>query len=322
MDKIKKYVSFFFIFFVTIFSVCAKQPNINDATKKYDKKGLKGYVKYVEDTQTYFEIHDAEKNGITPFLLAVKECDIESITILYRYGANLTKERDNSNNDFFDYIINHNISEFSKIVDVIPGLYWSSSYTKDGLPILRLLNNPYNSGRLSVLLDKKIVSPEMIINSDMNLLMYAAKNSYTYNVEKLLGDTSVLNKFNGKGINALMYAARYNPDKNVLETLLKYGASVEGNPNGFSLTMLAACNDNPGVLLAVPKTDNNLNKKTIKGKTALMFACENCKTTDSIEILLNEFNEDIDSKDEDGKTALDYFKGNPNFKDHEFPYYR
>ena len=310
----------FYIFLVFLFMLagCKKQANLTEAKEIYVSKGLTGYIKYVRDSEQYFEFHDDKKYGATPLLLAVRDCNLEAIDLFYKNGANLYQERDYNNNDFFDYLKNHTIQYFEQIIDVIPSLYWSNSSTPDTMPIIRLLNNPNSSEYIQVLLEKDLIHPELDVGNDVSLLMYAAKNSNPEIVEKLCMKSISINTFNKRGLNAVMFAARYNPDKAVLDTLLQHGASVEGNPFGFSLTMLAACNDNPGVLLAISKTEENLNKRTIKGKTALMYACENCKTPDTIEILINDFNEDVAAQDDEGKTALDYLSSNKYFDGYNF----
>ena len=137
--------------------------------------------------------------------------------------------------------------------------------------------------------------------------MYAAQHTTDIRYFTLLAKkTDDINRVNDNEWNAIMYAARYNPNPSVLEYFLEKDGNTDRNTAGISLTMLAACNPNPGVLLKVPTTEKYLNTVTENGKTALMYACENNQSIDFIEILCRSFNEDINAVDSEGKTALMY----------------
>lgn len=102
-----------------------------------------------------------------------------------------------------------------------------------------------------------------------------------------------------------MYAARYNPNPSVMEDLILRGANTEPNSVGLTLTMLASCNKNPGVLFTLLKYKNEVKNYTTKGKTALMYACENQQDSSIIKMLI-ENGADINATDNDGKSALIY----------------
>ena len=142
------------------------------------------------------------------------------------------------------------------------------------------------------------------------LRMYAAQCSFDVRTVKYLLDKGA--KIDSKNRNewsALMYAARYNPNPAVMEDLILRGANTGSNSVGLTITMLAACNPNPGVLLTLLKYKDEINASTDKGKTALMYACENNQNVAVIKMLIDN-GADLVAKDSDGKTVREYMSAN------------
>ena len=140
--------------------------------------------------------------------------------------------------------------------------------------------------------------------------MYAAQSNVDVRTVKYLLDKGAkIDVKNSNEWTALMYAARYNPNPAVMEDLILRGANSEPNSVGLSITMLASCNPNPGVLLTLLKYKNEINAVTDKGKTALMYACENNQNANVIKMLIDN-GADLNAKDSGGKTVREYMSTN------------
>jgi ankyrin repeat protein len=123
------------------------------------------------------------------------------------------------------------------------------------------------------------------------------------------------------GKTALMYAAEYNQNPEVITTLLKAGADLEAqDKTGMTALMYAAAaNPIPEVITVLLKAgaDVNAQIKTqfvyIKGMTALMHAASCNQNPDVITTLLKA-GANAKAKDKNGKTALYYAKNNRKLK--------
>lgn len=281
-----------------------KDKSFSKAEKIYKNKGLDDYAAFVEEKNTYYKITDSNNNGATPLLVAIKEGNSSFVDSFIKRGASFFTEQDQDGKDIFDYLLEKVSAgdEVRQIIEIIPVDYWYSEQN-----IKRLLEIESSYSLFAILVEQDKFSPDYVIGKGKTVLMFAAQHTTDIRYIKLLAEkTSDINKLNDNEWNAVMYAARYNPNPAVLEYLLKKNANTERNTAGISLTMLAACNPNPGVLLNVPTIEKYLNTATTNGKTALMYACENNQSIDFIEILCRSFNEDINAVDSEGKTALMY----------------
>lgn len=182
-------------------------------------------------------------------------------------------------------------------------------------------------------------------------LMLAAKKGNGWEVRALLGRGARVNDSDNDGWTALMYAARYQMDNSIAETLLDAGASVTNQNNyGFTALSIAACyNENPQVIktiikkfgagedevfralicsiTAVSSEEVRLAKINVfmdykvplnrywEGKTPLMYAAMSCRKTKVLSVLMD--NGAMPSlASPDGKIAYDYAKAN-NFLPHD-----
>ena len=281
-----------------------KDKSFSKAEKIYKNKGLDDYAAFVEEKNTYYKITDSKNNGATPLLVAIKEGKSSFVDSFIRHGASFFTEQDQDGKDMFDYLLEKLPSEdeAKQIIEIIPVDLWYSEQN-----VKRLLEIEINHPLFSILVEQDKFSPDYIVGKGKTVLMYAAQHATDIRYIKQLAEkTNDINKINDNEWNAVMYAARYNPNPAVLEYLLKKDANTDRNTAGISLTMLAACNPNPGVLLNVPATEKYINTATTNGKTALMYACENKQSVDVIEILCRDFKENINAVDSDGRTALMY----------------
>ena len=276
--------------------------------KIYDKKGMEGFCNYL-DKNKYIAVKDASQDDATPILIAAKEGKLEKIDFFLEKGAS-TEEKDSKGKDLIDYASENSNSEVIDFaVSKMPFFYWNQSDLENNLPFIKIIKNNSNFDIV-----KKCIDLTNNINSldkdGKTPLMYAAQCNADVRTTKYILDKGA--KIDSKTNNewtALMYAARYNPNPAVMEDLILRGASSEPNSVGLTITMLAACNPNPGVLLTLLKYKDEINASTDKGKTALMYACENNQNAVVIKMLIDK-GADLSAKDSDGKTVREYMSAN------------
>lgn len=280
---------------------------LKKAETTYIQYGLKKYERFVNKNH-YFAVKNPQKEGMTPLLEAAQTKQLDLIDLFLEKGASVN-EVDGRSKDLLDYALAAQDDLFLEaICQRLPQEYWLKKDEKESLPIVKLLCYSDNID----LIKSKIVSTNNPNAADVNgktLLMYAAQYNSDVRVVKQLMDLSVDRDVKTQNEwTAAMYAARYNPNPLVLQDLLIRGADFQPNSVGVTLTMLAACNPNPGVLLTLCNMQsypNEINARTAQGKTALMYACENSVDPSVIKILLDH-QAKINLKDNQGKTALMY----------------
>lgn len=285
-----------------------EEKEFSKVQKIYDEKGMKGFCKYL-DKNSYLAIKDASQNDATPLLLAVKAGDLEKAKLFLEKGAS-AEEKDSAGKDLLDYALENSDSEaIDFAVTKMPLFYWNNSDSKGNLPLVKIIKQ--NS-------DFSLIQESIDLTRDINHadkdgktpLMYAAQCSFDVRTVKYLLDKGAkIDSKNSNEWSALMYAARYNPNPAVMEDLILRGASSEPNSVGLTITMLAACNPNTGVLLTLLKYKDEINASTDKGKTALMYACENNQNAAVIKMLIDN-GADLAAKDSDGKTVREYMSAN------------
>jgi ankyrin repeat protein len=118
------------------------------------------------------------------------------------------------------------------------------------------------------------------------------------------------------GMTPLMYAAAYNKDPEVITVLLKAGADIEARDSahgGTALMWAATFNSNPEVITTLLKAGANVNAQDGYDYTPLMIAASHTKNPEVIMTLLKA-GEDVRVKNNLGRTALDYAKGNESLQ--------
>jgi ankyrin repeat protein len=117
------------------------------------------------------------------------------------------------------------------------------------------------------------------------------------------------------GATALMFAAGYNQNPEVIATLLKAGADVnaKGMGLGSALMYAAMYNQNVEVFATLLKAGADIEAKDMYSLTVLMHAAKLNRNPDVITTILNA-GADGKMKDDEGKTAFDYGKGNEKLK--------
>lgn len=279
-----------------------------EAQKIYDKKGMDGFCKYLEKN-SYFAIKDSSQDDATPLLIAVKDGNLENAKLFLEKGASV-EEKDSKGNGLLDYALQSSNSEsLAFAIEALPIPSWNVADANGCFPFIKAIVQSSDFAKI-----KKCIDLTNDINrSDKNgktPLMYAAQcNVDVRTVKYLLDKGAKIDTKNSKEWSALMYAARYNPNPAVMEDLILRGASSEPNSVGLTVTMLAACNPNPGVLMTLLKYKDEVNAATDKGKTALMYACKNNQGASVIKMLIDN-GADLNAKDSDGKTVREYMSAN------------
>lgn len=299
-----------------IFMTGCKDKTFEKAQKIFNKDGYEVCRDYIKKIKKYCPVI-VNDEGATIFLYAVKNCYYSDINTFVDLGADINNEKDSNGKSFFDYFIAIDSNEDKcDMVEIIPSEYWTSYIRNNNYetPIEYLLDNDIDIKLLDALQSKKALSDSYLLNyynisKGKTVLMYAAQHNTDEKViAKLLEKTAQVNSANSNNWTAIMYAARYNPNPSVLEEFVKKNAILEPNKVGITLTMLASCNPNPGVLLKIPNSKEQINLQAANGKTALMYACENGQDISTIRLLVRDLEADLDITDNDGKTALMYAK--------------
>lgn len=293
------------LIFSIYFGGCFKS---NDMEENDNPKDFVEYVLQVRETKEYIPIVISE-DGLTPLLFAMKNNDAEAVCLFLKTGASFS-EADVNGNDFWDYFIQmSDISAKIQIANETIDLQWLASSGKENYMAVYeyMLDNDIEYEVIKSLVNRGIINPDYGEYAGKSVLMFAAqRNTDVRIIDCFLTHAKQINKQSDNKWTAAMYAARYNPNPQIIEQFVLKKANLEPNEFGITLTMLAACNSNPGVLLKIPNAKNEVNLCTLNGKTALMYACENAQDLASIKILVEKFGSDVNLADKDGKTALMY----------------
>lgn len=188
----------------------------------------------------------------------------------------------------------------------------------------------------------KIDNPDKQDLDGITQLMKASENGNNWEIDVLLKSGANVNIQDKDGWTALMYAARYQQNINIINSLIKAGAEIKTkNKYNISALMLAATyNSNPEILAKLLSFYSAAEKEVLQsfvfmlsdstssdfskiakirifmeknvsinsfynGKTPLMYACQYCKSTEVINILL-EYDANTTIRSSEGKTAFDY----------------
>ena len=194
----------------------------------------------------------------------------------------------------------------------------------------------------------KIENPDERDASGRTLLMRAAKAGNEWEVKNLLLSGADVNLTDDDGWTALMYAVRYSEAQDCTDSLLEAGADITKKNNyGSSALVLAACyNGNPQILTKLLKEYKSSDKEVLRslifllseqniserqqltklqlfmekavplnvlyeGKTPLMYAAQYGSSTKVISKLLDN-QASVTLRSTEGKTAFDYAMKNKN----------
>ena len=125
-------------------------------------------------------------------------------------------------------------------------------------------------------------------NSGISPLMYALKNKNFAVIKTLLDNGADVNAHDSLGNTVLMYACRFNADKDIVKMLIRYGANVNARDNNWkSVLMYASQNDNLEILKILVQSGANVNAKMEDGTTALIIAAQNNPNIEIVKFLLD-----------------------------------
>lgn len=140
----------------------------------------------------------------------------------------------------------------------------------------------------------------------LNALMMAAAYNNNANVINLLADAGVRVRARDKeGLNALMLAAAYTKNTDVIDALLRAGSEIDckkGGNNATALMIALAENKNPRISGMLIDAGSDVNAADKNGNTALFFAAVKGNLT-VMKHLLSK-NPDLNVRNKDSMTAL------------------
>ena len=130
------------------------------------------------------------------------------------------------------------------------------------------------------------------------------KTATLEDVKKELKNGANVNAASDEDTTALMHAAIFNQNPEVIETLIDKGANVNAkNKDGSTALTKAAFNPNPEVIKTLIDEGADINAKNKDGYTALMFAAPFNQNPEVIKTLIDE-DADVNAKNKYGYTAL------------------
>ena len=113
------------------------------------------------------------------------------------------------------------------------------------------------------------------------------KTATLEDVKKELKNGANVNAASDEDTTALMFAALFNQNPEVIKTLIDEGADVNAkNKDGSTALMLANLNQDPEVIKTLINEGTDVNAKNKSGGTALMFAALHQKNPDAVKALL------------------------------------
>ncbi len=130
------------------------------------------------------------------------------------------------------------------------------------------------------------------------------KTATLEDVKKELKNGANVNAASDEDTTALMHAAIFNQNPEVIETLIDKGANVNAkNKDGSTALTKAAFNPNPEVIKTLIDEGADINAKNKDGYTALMQVALFNQNPELIKILINA-GADVNAKNKYGYTAL------------------
>ena len=130
------------------------------------------------------------------------------------------------------------------------------------------------------------------------------KTATLEDVKKELKNEADVNAANDNDLTVLMYAAAFNSNPKVIETLIDKGANVNAkSKKGNTALFQASLNPNPKVIETLIDAGADVKAKNNYGDTALMGALMSNKPFDTIKMLIDE-GADVNDKNNEGTTAL------------------
>jgi len=137
------------------------------------------------------------------------------------------------------------------------------------------------------------------------------KSGTPQDVQAAIDKGADVNAKNSSGRTPLVLAAEFNPNPEVITTLLKAGVDLNAQENNGALMYAAGENPNPKVVTTLLTAGADPNTKNHYGWTPLMYAAQVTKNPEVITMLLKA-GADAKAKNQDGATAFDYADINDN----------
>ena len=136
------------------------------------------------------------------------------------------------------------------------------------------------------------------------------KNATLPDVKAKIANNDDINARDEAGFSPLILTASYSSDAAIIKTLLESGADLNAKDwiTGSVLANAAKCNPNPEIIKLLVQAGAVINEENINDEmTPLMQAAKYNPNPEVIKTLL-ELGADAGMRDEQNKTALDYFE--------------
>ncbi len=132
-------------------------------------------------------------------------------------------------------------------------------------------------------------------------------------VRSAIGQMKNINAKGEGGMTALMWAANWNPDPEVVSILLQAGADINAkDQDGMTALMYASgWNQEPEVAIRLVQAGADLDARDQDGMTALMWAALDSQYPEVV-IALLEAGADAGARSAEGETAFDLIRQNPD----------
>jgi ankyrin repeat protein len=164
---------------------------------------------------------------------------------------------------------------------------------------------------------KKLVLIFVFVASGFcNGLLSIYENTTLAEVQELIKAGADVNAKDKSGWTPLIFAARSNPNPEIITALITAGADVNAKCENLGwppLIWAAIANPNPEIITALIKAGADVNAKSKIGWTPLMSAAGYKKNSEII-TALTKAGADTGERCNEGKTALDYARENKNTK--------
>ncbi|MBO7454734.1 MAG: ankyrin repeat domain-containing protein [Alphaproteobacteria bacterium] len=274
---------------------------------------LQSALKVTTQGLSYADLNKQDNNGWTALMYAVENGNKEIVKILKNVTANANLQNKQMKTALMIAVEKENLDLVNLLVD-----------EKVQIKGKRGRSGKIISTELKIL--DSTANPDIPDKNGKTALILAVEKGNLEIIKKLASYSKELNHEDKTGWTALLLAVA-NENEEVVEILLKNKAGIDiQNNQGQSPLMLAVSKGNVNLVNLLIEKGADVNARDNDDKTALMFAASSGKE-DIVRSLLEkkkkksvikkmaskitrkkEEGVDIDAKDKDGKTALDYAK--------------
>ncbi|OPZ78277.1 MAG: Ankyrin repeats (3 copies) [Alphaproteobacteria bacterium ADurb.Bin438] len=266
------------------------------------------------------DVNAVNRRGETILTLAKRMNKVEFANAIFSAGGTLTATKAKLLSDL-DKKLFDALSKSETTLEEIKNIVKSGANVNAQMlysvtPLMVASANTKDEAVIKFLLDNK-ANPVSKSDDEEDALMYAAKKSNNPLVIKTLIEYGAnIATYDKGGNSALMLASINNKNPKIIDALVKGGSDVNRkNKAGFPSLSLATLNNNIDAINALVSNEATIDIKINDGSTPLINAVKSDNIKSDVAEVLLHLGANPHLKDKTGKSALDYAKSNPNFKD-------